>query len=212
MSVKKMLDTTEGGKKTIESTPDGHMKVIYHEPPPQKKSGFDLKVIGLIFLLFYGFTHQKELGLNFDLSSVINHNNDGDTDITVIADEPSSELKRLVEPLMSILNKGPKDPSRSKFVDCMKLGDFYFSYKEILLGDPNGVVKTTGQIRQANMDAGTLMFSQTGIKGQYDGLGEAVDHVLMEGLGSENKTVDKDRARQVFNALAWAAYNCAKTP
>lgn len=206
-------ENNSGDNEEQQSAEGGNPARADNSPQTFSVGGFDIKILLFIGVLLYGLFHQKELGLELPaVDSLLQHilpSSSNDV-VDVSIDEPSAEMKRLVEPIGEIMKKGAKTPSRNVMQDCIALGDFYYAYREILLNDPSNVVKTTGQVRQANIDAGTLMFSNRGIKGEYSGLGDAVDAALKGALGDENKALDKDRARQIFGALAWQFYKSAK--
>lgn len=109
-------------------------------------------------------------------------------------DTPSVELQRLVEPLVGyILVTG----------DLINLTGFYLDFANVISRDGGNVVSSATIFRSVYMDAGALMFQQTGMKGKYKGLGDTVDAIITTHIG---RNFDEVKAHDVLNAVAWAFY------
>lgn len=112
---------------------------------------------------------------------------------------PSPELIKLTEPL-------------SKFniskQDRLTISEFYYDFFIVISSDAaDKHIKTTEIFRNTYMNAGQLMFQQSGLGGKYDGLAEAIDKVIISYLGLDIATLDHVKASGVLNAIAWRIYN-----
>jgi len=91
--------------------------------------------------------------------------------------------------------------------DAAELANFYNDMADVIERDTaTNKISTTGAIRELNVNAGTLMFNQTGMKDKYAGLGEAVDSALVQVLTLEDTALSVTKRQDcinVFRALAW---------
>lgn len=123
-------------------------------------------------------------------------------------DEPSDPV--LKEKCADVISALRTSSSRSK--DGPRLGNLYADLATLIeLEGENTVVKTTDEIRQANMLSGTML--RMNIKGEYSNLAVATNGVIVAGIGLDNVILNTElRAKAVesFRALAWACYEGAK--
>lgn len=124
--------------------------------------------------------------------------------------KPSDGLVTIVQPLMTLFI-GDKVQIKK---DASSMAYFYSDIADTISRDSTTkLLKTTEQIRQLNITAGTLMFQQTGVKGRYPGLGTEIDKVLATSIGldivdiTDTKRIDIVNA---FKAIAWSCVEVAK--
>lgn len=112
---------------------------------------------------------------------------------------PDAELIKLTEPLSKF------SISRQ---DRLTISEFYYDfYIVISLDAANKHIKTTEIFRNSYMNAGQLMFQQSGLEGKYDGLAEAIDSVIVSYLGLDIVPLEHGKAAKVLCAIAWRIYN-----
>jgi len=115
-------------------------------------------------------------------------------------DTPTAYFQNLVKDIPSIVVG-----SNAK-IDSKELAKFYLDMASVI-GRDTSVVKTTEHIRTLNINAGKLMFQQSGIQGRYANLNTTVDNVITQSLGGlENVALTVDKRNSVvkaFEALAW---------
>lgn len=91
--------------------------------------------------------------------------------------------------------------------DSAELANFYNDMADVIERDMiQNKISTTGAIRTLNINAGTLMFEKTGIKGKYVGLGDTIDNALVQVLTLEDvplSSIKRQDAINIFRALAW---------
>lgn len=124
--------------------------------------------------------------------------------------QPSADLVALVKPIADLF-VGDKATIKK---DSANLSAFYMDMAETIERDrATQVIKTTDNVRQTNISAGKLMFQNTGIKGRYPGLGEAIDKALAAKLGLDIVDLTDAKRTEVvnmFKALAWICGEVAK--
>ena len=111
--------------------------------------------------------------------------------------EPSLSNKTLVEGLTEIVTDDK---------DKVQLRDYYVTLAHVVKTEPN-LIKTTGTFREYNMLSGQLNFTGLDMKDKYNGLGEAIDNVIVNTLGRENETLDTEKRKALvdaLNAIAWS--------
>jgi hypothetical protein len=123
---------------------------------------------------------------------------------------PSSDLVSIVSPITPIL-VGEKSQLKK---DVSALKSFYLEMADTLTRDKDTkVIKTTDQLRQTNINAGTIAFQNTGMKSRYPGLGQAIDKALADKLGLdivELTDLKRKDAIDIFTAIAWACQQADK--
>lgn len=110
---------------------------------------------------------------------------------------PSSRLQSAVAELAAFCN-------RVEAQDLLNLTEFYLDFADIVRRDSSLVIKTTVIFRNTYMNAGGLMFQQTGMQGKYDGMAEIVDSIITSQLGLDIVPFDAQKTAEVLNAVAWA--------
>lgn len=118
---------------------------------------------------------------------------------------PSTALQRLVEPLAALAANKILDTG-----DLLNLTEFYFDFADVVRRDAADVIATTATFRAVYMDAGGLMFQQTGMKGKYAGLSEIVDGIISDYIGLDIESLDAVKTSDVLNAVAWTFYQPLK--
>ena len=116
----------------------------------------------------------------------------------VVIDEPSSENKQLVKPIVDI------DISKE---DANLISSFFVELADVVDKDQQ-VIKTTGQFRSFNILSGMLHFNEN-LKDKYSTLGENIDSVIITSVGKENKSLDTDKRKdlvKVLKAIAWSVH------
>lgn len=118
---------------------------------------------------------------------------------------PSSELQSAVEPLVQFAAREVVGAQ-----DLLNLTEFYFDFADIVRRDNANVIKTTATFRNTYINAGGLMFQQTGMKGKYAGMAEIVDGIISDSIGLDIVPLDAQKTANVLNAVAWAYYQPLK--
>ena len=118
---------------------------------------------------------------------------------------PSAALQKLVEPLATFAASRILDTG-----DLLNLTEFYYDFADTVRRDNARVVSTTAMFRSVYMDAGALMFQQTGMKGKYAGLSEIVDGIVSDYVGLDIVQLNATKTADVLNAVAWAFYQPLK--
>lgn len=117
-------------------------------------------------------------------------------------DIPSNNFKTMVEPILT------KIVGNDKKKDSYELTLFYWDLADVVERDEGkGIIKTTDDLRNLNIQAGTLMFQQTKMKGKYSGLAQTIDNALAQALGLEVvqlSTAKRKDAVAIVRAIAWA--------
>lgn len=118
-------------------------------------------------------------------------------DVGVKIPEPSVTNKTLVKGLSEIVtDKKDRD----------QLRDFFITLAHVVETDPN-LIKTTADFKQYNSLSGQLNFTGLDLKDKYDGLGEAIDKVVVDTLGLENVSMTPEKRKElvdVLTAIAWS--------
>ena len=121
-----------------------------------------------------------------------------ETQITVeapVVSSDSPDLSRVSE----LLSKHPED--------AIALSELYAAIADVIERD-GSVIKTLGQIREANSRSGKLLFQKTGIQGKYDGLPEAVDSFLVSKLGVEDVLLSPDLRKNAVESFRELSRAC----
>ncbi len=103
--------------------------------------------------------------------------------------------------------------NRVEAQDLLNLTEFYLDFADVVRRDglaSKPVVNTTSIFRSTYMNAGGLMFQQTGMQGKYDGMAEIVDSIITSELGLDIVPFDAQKTAEVLNAVAWAYYQGGK--
>jgi len=118
--------------------------------------------------------------------------------------KPSADIVLLVQPISQLMVNTDKVQLKK---DIANLKQFYTDMADTVEKDSTSkIIKTTEHVRQTHINAGKLMFAQTGIKGKYTGLADAINSALATKLGleivelSDSKRAD---AVNVFRGIAW---------
>ena len=111
---------------------------------------------------------------------------------------PAPELQSLVAPVRTLAVAKP---------DAAKALAPYWSAGADVLRRDASIVTTTGQARQAKVDADALYLQRTPLVGSLPGLSAATDTVLAQSVGLEDKPLDavtRARLADTFDAISWA--------
>lgn len=111
---------------------------------------------------------------------------------------PAADLQSLVAPVRSLAATKP---------DAAKALAPYWSAGADVLRRDSSLVATTGQARQAKIDADALYLQKTPLVGSLPGLSVATDAVLSQSVGLEDKPLDavtRARLADTFDAISWA--------
>jgi hypothetical protein len=119
---------------------------------------------------------------------------------------PSSDIINIVMPISGLI-KG-----NDALVDGAELSKFYKELADTVQrdGTANKWIKTTDNVRELNIQAGTLMFAQTNMKGKYSGLGEAIDKALSSKVGLEVVELTDTKRKDVVDILNGISWACGK--
>ncbi len=128
---------------------------------------------------------------------------------SVVINAPvDNNLKELCKPIIESLNTGD---SLAK-VHAKKLSNLFLDISSLIeLDGEDEVIKTTEDIRQANMLSGSML--RLNIKGSYPGLLDASQKLLSSQIGDDIIPLDsalRSKAVDAFRALAWACNESAK--
>jgi hypothetical protein len=111
---------------------------------------------------------------------------------------PAPDLQSLVAPVRTLAAAKP---------DAAKALAPYWSAGADVLRRDLLLVTTTGQARQAKIDADTLYLQKTAMVGSLPGLSVATDSVLAQSVGLEDRPLDaitRARLADTFDAISWA--------
>jgi hypothetical protein len=124
------------------------------------------------------------------------NSNFGDAPVSVSAESLDDSLAVVSD----ILKDSPEDARR--------LSELYKALSDMIERD-GSIVKTTGQVKEANSRAGQLLFQKTGMRGKHEGLAEAVDAVLKKSLGEVDVMLTEDKRRDAVEAFLKLSQACA---
>ena len=158
--------------------------------------------IATVFIII-GLVKPNLNGLiNNDRSVVIDN-------ITVISPPQDKELRTKCSLIIDIFRNSN---SSSRVKDSKRLSDLYMDLATLIeLDGENEVVKTTEEIRQANVLSGMML--RMNIQGKYPGLADAAQTIVISQIGDEAVVLDSElrqKAVNAFRALSWACYEGAK--
>jgi len=88
-----------------------------------------------------------------------------------------------------------------------RLAEFYADFADVVRRDTE-IIKTTDHLRTGHSRAGRLMFQETGMKGKYPGLAEAVDGAIEAAIGRKNVPLTSEMrqsAVEILEAISRAA-------
>lgn len=143
-----------------------------------------------------------------DLSSVWPIKSPSNTTIVVVTPPQSVELRDKCKLVIDVLANGSSDRSK----DGKRLSELYMDIATLIeLDGADQVVKTTEDIRQANILSGLML--RLNIQGKYPGLGDAAHVVIASQIGDDIVPLDTElraKAVEAFRALAWACNEGSK--
>lgn len=158
-----------------------------------------LVVAGILILI--GFTKP-------DLSFLKVNNNHHNDNIVVVTPPSDASFREVCAPVTKSLLDGPL----SRKSDGKRLASLYLDLATLIeLDGENQVIKSTGEIRQANSLSGVML--QLNIKDKYPGLAENSNAVIVSQIGEEDVVLDANsrlKASEAFRGLAWACSEGAK--
>ena len=124
--------------------------------------------------------------------------------LPTINDEAKSQLQNIVESI--------KNGSGNRYEDGKRLASLYVDIGILIsLNAENEVIKSTGDIKQANAIAGLLL--QLDIKGKYPNLAKACSEYLISKIGDDDIVLDdnlRSKSTEAFNEIAWACNEGSK--
>jgi len=124
--------------------------------------------------------------------------------------EPSIELQGLVGPLLEFDFLAASQEGVLDTGDLLNLTEFYLDFASGVGRGKATIIDTTATFRTVYMNAGALMFQQTGMKGKYKNLGDTIDNILSSYMGLNVVKLDAIMTSDVLNAVAWAFYQQVK--
>lgn len=129
-------------------------------------------------------------------------------EITVVDQPTNPYLKLKADSVVASLLSGSSD----RTVDGKRLSALYHDLATLVeLDGANQVVKTTEDIRQANILSGNML--NLNIKDKYKDLGTNSNEVLVFCIGSDNVMLSPElrtKAVSAFKALSWACNEGSK--
>lgn len=111
---------------------------------------------------------------------------------------PAADLQGLVGPIKALAAAKPDA--------ALKLAGYYSAGADVIRRDSQ-LIATTGAVRSAKINADALYLQRSPEVGSLPGIGAAVDTVLTQSVGLEDKpldTVTRARLADTFAAIAWA--------
>jgi hypothetical protein len=141
-----------------------------------------------------------------NINSLVNIKNN---DLIVLnLEKPSDDL---IDECNTVIHSFKNGPS-SRSTDAKYLASLYYDLAKLVqLDGENEIVKTTEEIREANSLSGTMM--RLDIDDVYPDLAQNCNAVMVNSIGEDNVSLDKDLRKKAvdgFNALAWACNEGAK--
>lgn len=128
--------------------------------------------------------------------------------IVVVSPPSDNDLRNKCKLVVDVLKSG--SPDRNK--DGKRLSELYMDIATLIeLNGENEIIRTTEEIRQANMLSGAML--RMNIKGKYPGLSDAAQTVIMSQIGDDSSPLDDElrgKAVEAFRALAWACNEGSK--
>lgn len=112
----------------------------------------------------------------------------------------SQQTVEVPDDILAKMDKVSKAAQSLETSDRLRLSGLYFALGNIISDEDE--VKTTEQVRQINIQSGTVLIGQGKISSAD--LRDAMEKVLMDTLGEENKALDKE-TRETARDLFWAA-------
>lgn len=156
-----------------------------------------LLIIGGL-LLFIGLVRPN---LNLPINSPVDN-------IIVVSPPNDVDLKSKCKLVIDVLKSGSSDRSN----DGKRLSELYMDIATLIeLNGDNEIIKTTEEIRQANILSGAML--RMNIKGKYPGLSDAAQTVILSQIGDDSSPLDdalRSKAVEAFRALAWACNEGSK--
>lgn len=130
------------------------------------------------------------LGLFLSLGGNLPSPESKQSKVTYVA--PVGDLRTVAEPL-----KAYRDKPVAK-----QVAKFYSDFADILSRDASEV-KTTGQFRTGHQKAQRLFAQKTDMEQGLPGVSPKIDAVFVKALGIEDKDLDRTKAIEACNAIAW---------
>lgn len=122
----------------------------------------------------------------------------GPTPPAPAAGAPSAELQAAVGPVKA-LTAGKPDAGRA-------LAPFYRAAADVVRRD-SSEIGSTGAFRSAKIRADVLYLQKTPLVGSLPGVGAAVDKVLIDAVGLEDRPLDpatRTKLADALDAISWA--------
>lgn len=152
----------------------------------------NIRLILAGILLVVGLFGEQALEFIKDNVDIVNTPS---VDIT----EPSLSYKTLV--------KGVVDLDIDK-KDARQISDFFLEVSDVVSSDP-GFLDSTGQFREFNIKSGGLNFAGLELKNKYPTLGEKIDGIIVQSIGSEDAELTDKKRKDLcdcLNAIAWSVH------
>lgn len=129
-------------------------------------------------------------------------NNNPSVNPIVVVEPTDSDIKEKADLVVSSLKNGSSDRKN----DGKRLSSLYADLALLVsLDGEDQVIKSTEEIKQANLIAGSML--RMNMKNKYPDLAKNANTVIVSAIGDDNAVLSKDlRAKAVdaFNALSWA--------
>lgn len=147
--------------------------------------------VGLACLYFAFHAPKSDVSIEWpDFLSFLNK-----PAVTVVIPTPPSDLNGLVTAVKAASTTVTPE-------DKMALSHFYSDFATVLSVD-DSLVTDTVRFRSAYSLAGKTLFNSK-LKGKYPGLGAAIDAQIMTAIGDNATKLDRTKAVNVMNAIAYA--------
>lgn len=167
----------------------------------------DPKVILIGVVLFLGYKHKDDI--NIKVPDFLNQKPAIVQTTERTVNEPSAELKTLVQPIIQALKNG--GTNRDKIADAYLFGDFYGDFAEIII--KADIIKTNKALRENSEIVGKLIFDGKDLSNAYPGLKEATtgqNGAISKFIGLEAGQADLTKQYNIYKAIQWAAYEAVK--
>lgn len=157
------------------------------------------KIVFILGLLLIGYGIVKpDLSNILPSRTVVNNS-------TVVEAPTDPKIKDACAAVISALKRADR-------ADCLKLSSLYYDLSQLIVLDgKDEIIKSTLEIREANKLSG--LFFRLNLKDKYDNLAEALNGVVVAGIGDDDVVLDdamRGKSVEVFKALSWACYEGSK--
>ena len=123
--------------------------------------------------------------------------------VQVVVAEPTPELQEAVKGISGLIT-GPDSK-----IDKIQISDYFNQVANVVKDDP-GFIDTTEIVRRFNSTAGQINFAGHSLKDKYNGLGKAIDDLIIQAIGNDKVKFDKDKRDKLVHmlkAIAWTLRN-----